>query len=129
MPAIRGSRIRRLRESVSMSQADLARFTDISQGHLSKIERNQIDSVGSEILQTLAHVLQTNVDYLIGVSDDPRPADRPRDPGELDATEQQLVEMYRSLPDQTSRSIVLSTVRALVGQLLNFQGGAVAGGK
>lgn len=72
-----GNRIRRLRELIGMSQIDLTkalanRGVDVNQGHVSNIERDN-RSPSIELLRALAVVLETNTDYLLGLTDDDRP--------------------------------------------------------
>lgn len=72
-----GKRIRRLREMIGMSQIDLtkalaSRGVDVNQGHVSNIERDN-RSPSIELLRAMAVVLETNTDYLLGLTDDDRP--------------------------------------------------------
>ena len=73
MGTVRGDRIKSLRLVRKLTQGQLAAFAGSSQPHISSIEAGKQKTVGSTILRGLARVLDTNVDYLIGASDDPRP--------------------------------------------------------
>ena len=115
MPTYRGDRVRALREKVDLKQYELAIHAGVSQGHLSQIERSQIESVGSVILTGLARALETNVDYLVGDTDDPRAIKR-RKLGDLAADEEDLVRQYRLLKDQTFRQSVHGYVQLMLNQ-------------
>jgi transcriptional regulator with XRE-family HTH domain len=81
-----------------LKQYELAALAGISQGHFSAILHDTYESVGSVKLMGLANALETNVDYLVGTSDDPR-AYRRVPLGSLTADEEELVRVYRQIGD------------------------------
>ncbi len=115
MPAINGKRVRALREEKGLKQYELAIHAKVDQSYLSEIERGLAGSVGSQILMGLAGVLETNVDYLIGISDDPRPPQR-EEVGGLKPDEEELIKSYRQL----SQPIVKQYVRDHVVQMADI---------
>ena len=77
-PAVNiGPRLRDLRIGAGMSQQELSeslrlRGYNVVQTHVSAMERGD-NQASAEVLVGLALVLDTNVDYLLGLTDDPRP--------------------------------------------------------
>ena len=72
---IRGERIRRLREDLGMSQGDLSAILEktvpgTNQSHVSQVERGE-KGFRVETLAACALALQTSMDYLVGLTDDP----------------------------------------------------------
>jgi transcriptional regulator with XRE-family HTH domain len=70
---LRGDRILRLRERRGWNQMEAAWKTHTNQGSLSRIERGMLKNVTLETLASLAEGLDTSIEYLIGVSNDPAP--------------------------------------------------------
>jgi transcriptional regulator with XRE-family HTH domain len=68
-----GTRIRSLRENKDLQQPDLAKLAKIEQSYVSKLERGLAPNVSGIILGRLALVLETTVDYLLGLTSDPTP--------------------------------------------------------
>jgi len=93
---IRGDRVKQLREAMHLEQYDAAYRAGISQGHMSRIESGGVASVGSEILIRLVKLLNTNVEYLIGLSNDPAPRAR-TEYEELSEAESRLVFLFQQL--------------------------------
>lgn len=94
---IRGDRVKQLREAIHLEQYDAAYRAGISQGHMSRIESGGVASVGSEILIRLVKLLNTNVEYLIGLSNDPTPRAK-TGYEDLSDAEAKLVFLYQQLP-------------------------------
>ena len=105
MPTLSGRRVRALRERRGLKQYELAIYAKVNQGYLSEIERDKTGSVGSQILVGLAAALETNVDYLLGTSDDPRPPRREK-VGDLKPDEEELLKIYREIDDAYFRQFV-----------------------
>jgi len=74
---ILGERVRRLRMAHGLSQTALAAHVSIPLPNLNRIEHGR-QSIYIERLVDLAQALETTTDYLVGLSDDPTPAKRPR---------------------------------------------------
>jgi transcriptional regulator with XRE-family HTH domain len=73
--AIRGDRVRALRQELQLTQAELAHAAPVSQSYLSEIESGKRVSVGTLVVLGLAHALHTSIDYLVGLTDDPKPTE------------------------------------------------------
>ena len=112
MPAVNGRRVRALRDKKGLKQYELAIYAKVNQGHLSEIERGKVESVGSAILMGLANVLETNVDYLIGISNDPRPPKR-ASLGGLKPDEEELLKIYRGITDTYLKRQVIDHAQAM----------------
>ena len=69
--------LRALREDNDLSQTALAKQLDMSQTGYSKYETGEND-IPTEILIKLAEIYGTSVDYILGLTDDPRPYPRRR---------------------------------------------------
>lgn len=67
-----GKRIKKLRESYNMEQQALAKQMGLSKSAVSKVESGNID-VSLTSLEKYAQLLNTNINYLIGKTDNPNP--------------------------------------------------------
>ncbi len=79
--AIRGDRIRRLREDRGLDQQQLAKRAGVHYSYIYRLENGENPNVSAVILSRIAKVLDTNTDYLVDESEvDSRPTteDRPR---------------------------------------------------
>ena len=66
------SRIRELREDRDLSQAAIAEILKTTQQQYSKIETGKSD-ISGEKLRLLAKFYNISADYILGLTDDPRP--------------------------------------------------------
>src|SRR5215831_529822 len=73
-----GGRIRKARERYGMSQAELARRIGISKNSMNLIEASKTPDPSVLKVRAIATTLNVSADYLLGFSDDPTPAKRPR---------------------------------------------------
>lgn len=71
-------RIRDLREDRDLNQTVVAKMLGMSQTGYSKYETGEND-IPTEVLIKLAEFYSTSVDYLLGVTDDPRRYSETRD--------------------------------------------------
>jgi transcriptional regulator with XRE-family HTH domain len=78
--SVMGDRLRRLREGLGMSQSELGEAVKKmvgekgTQSHISNLEKSTGDKLPSvPTLRALAVILETNTDYLLGLTDDDRP--------------------------------------------------------
>ena len=65
-------RIKELRESEGLSQAEVARIIKTTQQQYSKIEIGKAD-ISGEKLMLLAKYYNVSVDYILGLSKEPKP--------------------------------------------------------
>jgi len=65
-------RLRNLREDHDLNQTTVARVLHVSQTTYSRYESGTLD-IPSAALIALAEYYKTSVDYLLGLTDDPRP--------------------------------------------------------
>ena len=68
-------RIRDLREDLDLSQTQIATILGVSQTTYSRYERGTYD-IPTDILIKLAKLHKTSVDYLLGLTDNPKPYKR-----------------------------------------------------
>lgn len=73
LPGNIGQRIRELREQRKISQEELSEILNINKGTLSRIERGETKTVGSDILMTLAEHFSVSLDFLVGYTCIPDP--------------------------------------------------------
>ena len=73
LPGDIGQRIRELREQRDIKQEKLAEILNINKATLSRIERGETKTVGSDILMTLAEHFNVSVDFLVGFTCVPNP--------------------------------------------------------
>lgn len=88
-----GERIVYLREQQGISQKELAKQLGITAASLSRYENNIYDPKSSIIIG-LSKILNTNTDYLLGMTLDYRPVTKPCTISEKDLY---IWELYRSL--------------------------------
>lgn len=70
-----GARMRQLRLDRNLTQSDLAELADISLTHMFRIELKNVQP-GLFTAIEIAKALGVSLDYLAGLSNDPRPAQR-----------------------------------------------------
>ena len=70
-------KIRDLREDRDLTQQNVADYLHCSQRIYSNYECGDVD-IPTDVLIKLAHFHQTSVDYLLDLTDDPRPYPRKR---------------------------------------------------
>jgi len=105
-------RMTRLREQLQLTKTDLARIAGVSQSHISQIELGRINSIGSATLLALAIALETNTDYLVGASDDPRPP-KAQAIGRIKPDEEALLRTYRLIVQDNFKHAVREHARML----------------
>lgn len=71
MPGSLGDRVRELRERDKLTQGELAARIGTSASTLSRIEKGEIESPGSDIVVKLARVFRVSTDFLLGITDYP----------------------------------------------------------
>ena len=71
LPGSLGDRVRELRERDKLTQGELAVRISTSASTLSRIEKGEIESPGSDIVVKLARVFRVSTDFLLGVTDYP----------------------------------------------------------
>lgn len=81
-----GNRLKRAREKHGFTQQELADLADVS---MRTITRWEGQSESDDNLYRVASVLNISADYLLGLSDDPTPAN-----GELDPEALELIAAY-----------------------------------
>ena len=116
---IRGDRVKKLRETLNLEQYDAAFRMGISQAHLSRIESGQIRSVGSGKLAKVVEILNTNIEYIIGVSDDPTPREASESMSE-DSSD--LLYAYKQIQSAYLQKAALDTVRRFLTADLEMRG-------
>ena len=62
-----GTRLRKRREELGLSQRELARLVNTRQATISDLERGTLRNPGIAIVRRLAKVLGVTADYLIGM--------------------------------------------------------------
>lgn len=75
--AIRGERVKRLRQAQGMKQVELSDASGVGQSYISEIENGKHVSVGTVTIWGLSKALGTSTDYLVGATDNPAPLSMP----------------------------------------------------
>jgi|SRR5689334_24006716 len=70
-----GFRVRQRREELAWKQSDLSHRLGVHASYVSEIERDRIDVAGSKVA-AIARILAVSSDWLLNLSDDPRPHGR-----------------------------------------------------
>lgn len=86
---MRGDRIREKRESLGLSQTDLAEQVGTGQKRVSAWERGESGAT-DDMIVGLARALQTSSDWILGLTDDPTPR-----PGDLIPKEEKAIALWR----------------------------------
>jgi transcriptional regulator with XRE-family HTH domain len=104
------SRITSLREYKGLSQAEFAKLAQIEQSYVSKLERGRAPNVAGIVLARIASVLETSVDYLLNLTNDP--VSHPFvDPPLDDPTFARLTEHYLALDDEGRKALLFIAER------------------
>lgn len=85
------TRLREMRETAGLTQAEAAASVGVKQQVVSSLERGETRPPMLEHIAHLARVYETSVDYLLGLSDNPRPAKLGVEPSA------QVAEMLRAM--------------------------------
>lgn len=105
-----GARIRQLRENQHLEVGQLAYKTSVSPSYLYKLEAGESPNASGVILARVARALNTTVEYLIGVTNDPRPMSAPSIEAEMDPAHllrlQELAERVARLPGPRQRAVM-----------------------
>jgi len=78
------NRIRALREDRDISQAEVAKVLKTTQQQYSKIETGKAD-ISGEKLKRLAQFYNVSVDYILGLTAEPKPLTQPAKKGIAEA--------------------------------------------
>lgn len=106
-----GSRLRERRERSALTLGQVAAYEDCSVSYLSQLERGENQPNVWPMLANLARRYHTSADYLLGLSDDWRPANGAALPP-LSHDENRLLALWRSLDDE-QRNYILTTLANL----------------
>ena len=103
-----GERIKRLRESLGMTQVSLADAIGEKKQTLYKYENNCVTNIPIDKIELIAKTLNTSPAYLMGWDDPQEIA-----PGEQALTEGEktLLELFRKIPSE-QQEMVLQMIRA-----------------
>lgn len=91
-----GSRLRTRRKQRHLTQRQLAIALGVSQATICEYETGK-SSPSLETLSNIAVILNTSTDYLLGLTNDPRPATFS---SAMTETEQDLLKVFYSLPPE-----------------------------
>ena len=103
-------RLRALREARGLRQATLARLAGVSPALISRMEDGSRPRAAGPVLERLAVALGTSTDYLLGLTDDPRPV---LAIDSLSEMERQLIAEFRRLPSEPWQRAMLEEARRL----------------
>lgn len=130
-----GKRLRALREDRGLTQSELARGASISNEYVGKIEREEVNNIGTEVIEALAKVLEVHptvilygttipqTTFLAGTFVDPNnPLDvtrliqntEPRFP--LSKDEKELLDNYREISHPKEKRMVKEMAKTLAGK-------------
>ncbi len=90
-----GQRLRERREAAGLTGGQVSQYEGIGRQYLSKLELGTNEPPGWELIARLARRYGTSTDYLLGLTDNPTPADVEVEPLEEDAY--QLLEIWNEL--------------------------------
>lgn len=67
------NRLKAVRRAMGMTQEQLESVSGVSQASISRMEQEDVNA-GGQNLAAVARALEVSTDYLLGLTDDPRPA-------------------------------------------------------
>lgn len=105
MPII-GERIHQLRRTKHLTQEALAADVEVDQSRISDYERSK-ENPTAPTLEKLAKALDTSVDYLLGLTDDPTPP-LSNSPGTFARKELRVIELWREGKNSEAAMLILS---------------------
>ena len=100
-----GARVRQLIDAKRWTQGQLAYQAQTSSAQINRIVNNRRPNVSAVIVGRIAHALDTSVDFLLGLTNDPTPAIKILAEGEgaEDEVIQQALHLLHRLPDWRRR--------------------------
>lgn len=104
-----GTRLRQLRTRRGRSQGQIAEYAKVPQSTLSDFERGDVAPKTVGALVNLAEYFGCSVDYLLGLTDDPRPADR----HSVSEAAVDAINLIDSLPPE-KRAATVAVLRAMI---------------
>jgi transcriptional regulator with XRE-family HTH domain len=102
-------RIVAMREHRGLSQSDLAELAGIGQAYVSKLERGIAPNAAGIILGKLATALETSVDYLLGLTDNPAPRPSANHPALRDPAFRELADAWPDLVSEEREALAIFT--------------------
>lgn len=96
---VMGKRVLERRQLAGLTSVALANLTGTSAAQISRVERNQRLGVSAVLIGSIAQATSTNVEYLLGMTDDPAPL---RPPSEKGVKASQLMTEWVTLFHQLS---------------------------
>ncbi len=108
--AVFRERLRALRQQRGLRQAALARLAGVSPALICRMEDGSRRRAAGPVLERLSVALGTSTDYLLGLTDDPRPVVAI---DSLTEMERQLIAEFRRLPSEPWQRAMLEEARRL----------------
>lgn len=105
-----GERIRELREEKGLSQEELGKILKVAKSTISQYELGKRNP-DPETLDNLANILDCSVDYLLGRTDDRRPAEKIIEEAISDDAE--LLEFFQELKQRDDLQLLFKQVKPL----------------
>lgn len=100
------NRIRELRLSIELTQAELATLLGVNQSAVGKYERSELEP-NIETLKKLSAIFDCSIDYILNNSDDfGTLASSPTATSSLPADESELLKLYRQLPYEGKQRLI-----------------------
>ena len=103
-------RLKTLRQARGLKQVTLARLAEVSPALICRMEDGSRPRAAGPILERLAVALGTSTDYLLGLTDDPRPVFAI---DSLNEMERELIAEFRRLPPEPWQQAMLEEARRL----------------
>ena len=115
--ALLGTRVRAIREQRGLTQDQLGRASGVRRSHISRLETGQRENPSVDITARLAVALDTSTDYLMGLTDDPRPVREVIHPSsDYSVLADQAYQLMLQVPPERQHEI-LALLRAMVTNL------------
>ena len=107
-----GTRISSTRDLRGLTLDDIALAVGVARSTIQRYEKGAIVRVKLPVIESIAHALNVNPNWLIGNTDDPTPLVPAKTVLSLSSSETQLISDYRSMNDE-GQTAALAAVRGL----------------
>lgn len=96
-----GTKVKKLRESLGLTQADLSRAARITQATISRLEANKLSQLKSDRLKSLSDALKVSADFLISEDE----SQKAEDVVSRDSQARDLVNIYSEMESEKRQQL------------------------
>ena len=109
------NKIKQLRLEKGVKQAELAEYLNIAQNTLSYWESGKYD-IDNKSLKKIAEYFETTSDYILGLSDDPRPESKKNSPPPPDIKWGDFGISFHGTPTEEDKEMIVDSINFAMEQ-------------